>query len=166
DVVRTLNQVQPHDWAGLLKARVYDVNPSAPLAGLTRSGYRLTYTDKPTDAAKAIFKARKSADYSFSVGFTVAKAKVGNVRWGFPGFNAGLAGGQEIVSVNGRAYSDDVLSEAITAAKATTAPISLIVKRGDDVRTVSIPYHGGLRYPRFEKVGKAVGPLDTLLAPR
>ena len=166
DVARTLNTVAPYDWAGFLKARVYDVNPKAPLDGFTKSGYRLIYTDKPTDAAKAIFKARKSADYSYSLGFTVAKAKIGNVRWSSPAFNAGLANGAEIVSVNGRAYTDDVLGEAITAAKGGTTPLSLIVKRGDEVRTVAIPYAGGLRYPRFEKVGKGVGALDTLLAPR
>ena len=166
DVVKTLNGVAPYDWAGFLKARVYDVNPNAPLAGFTKSGYRLVYTDKPTDAAKAIFKSRKSADYSYSLGFTVAKAKIGGVRWGFPAFDAGLANGQEIISVDGRAYSDEVLSEAITAAKGSATPLSLIVKRGSEVRTVAIPYHGGLRYPRFEKVGKGVGALDTLLAPR
>ena len=166
DVARTLNTVAPYDWAGFLKARVYDVNPKAPLDGFTKSGYRLIYTDKPTDAAKAIFKARKSADYSYSLGFTVAKAKIGNVRWSSPAFNAGLANGAEIVSVNGRAYTDDVLGEAITAAKGGATPLSLIVKRGDEVRTVAIPYSGGLRYPRFEKVGKGVGALDTLLAPR
>jgi predicted metalloprotease with PDZ domain len=167
DVVRTLNTVAPYDWAGFLKARVYDVNPKAPLDGFTKSGYRLVYTDKPTDTAKAMFKARKLADFSYSLGFAVAKgAKIGGVRWGFPAYQAGLANGQEIVSVNGRAYSDDVLSEAITAAKGGSSPLSLIVKRGDEVRTVSVPYYDGLRYPRFEKVGTGTGALDTLLAPR
>jgi hypothetical protein len=31
---------------------------------------------------------------------------------------------------------------------------------------VDIRWNGGLRYPRFEKVGKGPGPLDRLLAPR
>ncbi|MDP9086199.1 MAG: peptidase M61, partial [Pseudomonadota bacterium] len=167
DVVHALNQVQPYDWAGFLRKRVYEVNPKAPLEGFTKSGYRLIYTDKPTDAAKAIFKARKSADYSFSLGLTVGKgAKIGGVRWGFPAFDAGLANGQEIVSVNGRAYTDEVMNDAITGARTSNAPLTLIVKRGDEVRTVAVAYHGGLRYPRFEKVGKGDGPLDKLLAPR
>jgi predicted metalloprotease with PDZ domain len=167
DVARTLNEIQPYDWAGFLKARVYDVNSHAPLAGFARSGYRLDYTATPTPAAKANFKARKVADFSYSLGFQVAKeAKLAGVRWGSPAFQAGLVNGAQIVAVNGHAYSDEAMTEAVTEAKGGGAPISLIVKRGDEVRTFALPYHGGLRYPRFTKVGTADGPLDKLLAPR
>ena len=58
------------------------------------------------------------------------------------------------------------MNDAISAAKATSAPLSLIIKRGEEVRTVAVPYHGGPRYPRFEKVGKGDGALDKLRAPR
>ena len=70
------------------------------------------------------------------------------------------------MSVNGAAYSEEVLKDAITAAKGSTMPIRLIVKRGEEVGPVDIRWNGGLRYPRFEKVGKGQGPLDRLLAPR
>jgi predicted metalloprotease with PDZ domain len=167
DVVPTLNSVSPHDWAGFLRERVYQTSDRAPLAGFTRSGYRLVYTDTPTDGAKSIFKARESADFTYSLGITVGKeAKIGSVLWGSPAFEAGLTTGQNIVSVNGHSYSEDVLKDAVTAAKVTTNPINLIVKRGEEVRPVAISWNGGLRYPRFEKVGKGVGPLDKLLAPR
>ena len=167
DVVRTLNQVQPYDWAGFLKARVYDVNPHAPLSGFTNSGYRLDYTDTPTATAKAVFKARKVADFSYSLGFEVGKeAKLARVRWGSPAFRAGLVNGAQLIAVDGHAYTDDVMSDAVTAAKGTTAPIILTVRHGDEVRTLSLPYHDGLRYPRFIKVGSGEGSLDRLFAPR
>ena len=167
DVVRTLNQVQPYDWAGFLKARIDDVAPTAPLAGFTRSGYRLDYTDTPTQAAKANFKSRKVADFSYSLGFQVGKeAKLAGVRWGSPAFQAGLVNGAQVIAVDGHAYSDEVMSDAVTAAKGASAPIVLTVKRGDEVRTHSLPYHDGLRYPRFTKVGTGEGALDKLLAPR
>ena len=70
------------------------------------------------------------------------------------------------MSVNGHAYSEDALKEAITAAKGGAQPIRLIVKRGEEVGPVDIRWNGGLRYPRFEKVGKGEGPVDRLLAPR
>ena len=38
--------------------------------------------------------------------------------------------------------------------------------RGDLYRTVRLDWHGGLKYPRLEKVGKSGGTLDELLAPR
>ena len=167
DVVRTLNQVQPYDWAGFLKARVYDVNPHAPLAGFIKSGYRLDYTDTPTVTAKAVFKAQKVADFSYSLGFEVGKeSKIARVRWGSPAFQAGLVNGAQIIAVGGHAYTDDLLSDAVTAAKGTTSPIVLTVKHGDEVRTLSLPYHDGLRYPRFVKTSSGEGSLDRLFAPR
>ena len=71
-----------------------------------------------------------------------------------------------VVSVNGHAYGEEALSDAIKAAKGATAPIRLIVKRGEEVGPVEISWNGGLRYPRFEKVGKGEGSLDKLLQPR
>jgi len=42
----------------------------------------------------------------------------------------------------------------------------MIVRRGEQYRTVTIPYYGGNRYPRLERASNARGWLDTLLAPR
>ena len=133
DVVATLNRVYPHDWAGFLRERVYQTSERAPLGGFTRSGYRLTYTEEPTAAAKATFKARESADFTYSLGLTVGKeAKIGSVIWGSPAFEAGLTVGQTVVSVNGRTYSETVLKEAVTAAKGGSAadPADRQARRG------------------------------------
>ena len=43
---------------------------------------------------------------------------------------------------------------------------SVLVKRGDQYRTVSIGYFGGNRYPVLERAGAAPGWLDALLAPK
>src|SRR6478672_928707 len=47
DVVATLNAVYPHDWATFLRSRLDAVGPDAkaPLDGIARAGYRLTYVD-------------------------------------------------------------------------------------------------------------------------
>src|SRR5690606_18367274 len=47
DVVTALNAVHPHDWATFLRTRLDASGPDAkaPLDGLTRGGYRLSYTD-------------------------------------------------------------------------------------------------------------------------
>ena len=167
DVVKTLNRVYPYDWAAHLRARLDGTSARAPLDGFTRSGYRLIYTDTPTAAAKAAYKAREVADFTYSIGLSVGKeAKIASVLWGSPAFDAGLTVGQTIVSVDGHTYSDDALKEAIVAAKAGKQPLRFIVKRDEEVRTYDVRWNGGLRYPRFEKVGKRAGPLDRLLAPR
>ena len=83
--------------------------------------------------------------------------------WDGPAFNAGLDVGTDIIAVNGRAFSEDALKQAVTIAKGSKEPIDLIVRNGDRFREVTIDYHGGLRYPRLEKTGSGEGGLDRLL---
>jgi hypothetical protein len=71
------------------------------------------------------------------------------------------------VAVNGEAYTKDVLTQAIAAAKGSgKPPIQLLVKRGERYDTVPIAYHGGLRWPWLEKVGAGEQGFDRLLAAR
>ncbi len=170
-VVQTLNAVAPYDWAAFLKTRVYDVAPQAPLAWIARSGYRLVYTAEPTDYWKSEETARKILDLNYSLGLVVSRdgatsGQVSQVIWDSPAFVAGITNGASIVAVNGRAYDADDLKEAVRAAATSGQPIALLVKKGDRYETVSIPYKGGLKYPRLEKVAKGEAPLDRLLAPR
>jgi len=167
DVASTLNGVMPYDWAAFLNKRVYAVNAKAPLEGFTRSGYALTYTDTPSSFTRALMKERKYLDLIYSLGLNVGKeAKIASVLWDGPAFKAELTTGQSIVAVNGVAYTDDVLRDAVTAAKGGNQPIRLTVKRGTQVHDVTIAWNGGLRYPHFVKTGKGDGALDRLLAPR
>jgi predicted metalloprotease with PDZ domain len=164
DIVHTLNQVQPHDWAAFLHARVDEPSQHAPLDGFTRGGYKLVYTDTPTDWFKSGEKARKSTDLTYSGGFVLGRdGDITEVAWDSPAFNAGLTVGTKLLAVNGRSLDTDELKAAIKAKK---SPLSLLVKTGDIYRTVELNYDGGLRYPRFEKTGSGTGSLDTLLAPK
>ncbi len=168
DIIATLNGVYRYDWTAFLHQRVDLVAPNAPLAGLTLSGYQLVYKDEPNGAAKAFAKGGGGgADFGYSLGFGVDKdGKLVAVQWGSPAFAAALRAGDELIAVGQRAYSDDVLKEAITAAKDGKTPIRLTVKRDEAVRVYAIPYSGGLRYPHLVKTGKGQGPLDLLLKPR
>ena len=49
DVVKDLNEVVPYDWKTFFEERVYDLHPQVPTNGFTQGGYKLVYTDKPTD---------------------------------------------------------------------------------------------------------------------
>ncbi len=167
DVVATLNGVYPYDWNKFLTDRTTEKAKGAPLGGFERSGYKLVYTDTPTNAFSRAMKSAKNLDLSFSIGLTIAKAKITLVQWDGPAFKAGLTVGQEIIAVNGVPYTEEALKTAITAAKGGTAPIRLTVKTETLVRDVNVDWNGGLRFPRFEKaVGAPEGPLDRLLAPR
>ncbi len=161
DVVATLNQVMPYDWRKLLQERVNDVSQHAPLDGFTRNGYKLVYTDVPNKATP-----KTSTDLSYSIGLSMGTKGISGVMWGSPAFDAGITLADEVVAVNGAAYSGDKLKDAVAAAKGGKAPIKLTVKRGSRYRDVAIDYHDGLRYPHLEKTSEGEAGLDKLLQPK
>jgi len=164
DVVKTLNDIQPYDWAGFLDKRIYQINERAPLAGFTDNGYRLVYNDTPSDIWKASEKDRKYLNLSYSLGATIGReGQITGVVWDSPAFNAGFDVATSIVAIDGDAYSDDKMKAAVTAAKTGKAPIKLLLKSGSRYRNVEIDYRGGLRYPHLEKIGTATNGLDRLL---
>jgi predicted metalloprotease with PDZ domain len=164
DLVHTLNQVQPYDWAAFLKTRLDEVSDHAPLDGFTRGGYHLVYTDTPTEWFKSGEKARKIIDLTYSVGLTLGKeGEITDVAWDSPAFNSGLTVGAKLIAVNNRALDTDQLKAAIKAKK---SPLGLLVKTGDIYRTIELNYDGGLRYPKLEKTAPGPSTLDALLAPR
>jgi len=167
DVVATLNKVQPYDWRAYLQRRVYDVAPEAPLEGITQGGYKLVFTAEPTKWIKSLEKSGKNSDLTYSGGLVVGNdGKVTSVLWDSPAFNSGMKIGDQILAVNSRSFDDDALKDAIKAAEGPGAAPQLLIKSGDLYRTLTLDWHGGLRYPRLEKVGKGPGTLDALLAPR
>jgi predicted metalloprotease with PDZ domain len=170
DVVAALNGVQPLDWSAFLRRRLDSTEPAAPLGGVTRGGWRLGYSEEETDTAKASEKIRKYASFMGSVGLLVGGGSnagvIQDVLWQGPAFDAGLAPGMKLVAVNGDGYSDDILRDAVTAAKSGTAPIELIVQSGDTFLTARVNYHGGLRYPRLERIEGTRDLLADITRPR
>lgn len=165
DVAATLNGIAPFDWAGWLRQRVEQAGP-APLAWIEAAGYRLVYRDTPTDYFKAREKARKILDLTYTLGLVVGEGgRVTGVAWDSPPFEAGITVGSTIVAVNGRTFSNDLMKQAITAARGAREPIRLLIKRGETYREVALDYHDGLRYPVLERVGTGASSLDSLLAP-
>ncbi len=167
DVIAALNAVQPYDWANFLQTRVYDLAPHPPEDGISRGGYRLAYNDTPADWLKHIEERPETAiDFSTSIGISVrAEGTLVNVWWDGPAFKGGITPDMQITAVNGAAFKPDVLRKAITDAENTQAPLKLLVKRGDEFRAIDLDYHGGLRYPKLERVDGAPDRLDAILAP-
>ena len=67
DIVKTLNAVEPYDWAAFLRQRLDSTAKPAPLDGLRRGGYKLVYTDTPSDYQKAGDEQRKHVNLLFSM---------------------------------------------------------------------------------------------------
>ncbi len=167
DVVKALNSVMPYDWAGFLRARLDRTAATPPMDGITRGGYRLVLTDKPSDFQKSLEGRRGGKDFSFSVGLNIGEGgKIQDVIWNGPAFRAGLAIGGKLIAINGLAYDDaDDLEAAIKLARSRKAPIELLVQEDNHFRTVTIDYHDGLRYAHLERLAGTPALLDEVLAP-
>ena len=164
DVIATLNQVAPYDWATFFKTRIYEIAPHAPMEGIVHGGWKLVYTDKPTDFFKTEERGGVNAWYSIGLGVD-PKGNVGDVLPEGPAFKAGFIPGMDILSINDRAFNADNLREAIRAAKDGRDPIRLTVKTGPFVKVLPVDYHGGERYPRLERVAGTPDVLAQILAP-
>ncbi len=164
DIITTLNQVQPYDWAKFLHERLDVITEDAPLDGIKRGGYKLVYTQTPTKLFKSIELKRGGTDLSYSLGFNIGKEGViTSVVWDGLAFNAGLSVGTTLVAVNSRAFDVAELKEIISSKK---SPIELLVRTGSIYRTIQINYTEGLRYPHLEKLDPKASSLDDLLNPK
>ncbi|MGA8270436.1 MAG: M61 family peptidase [Candidatus Sulfotelmatobacter sp.] len=166
DVVRTLNEVAPYDWARLLRERVGATSTHAPLGGIEREGWKLVYNDQPNAFTKAAEKNFKFADFSYSLGFSVAEdGTLQDVIVGSPTYQSGVGPGMKLIAVNGHKWTPDVLRDAIKAAQGNTVLIDLLVQNGKFFQTYSVSYHEGEKNPHLERVSGQPDLLDKMLAP-
>lgn len=165
DVAATLEQVQPTgDWSQFLRERVD--HRAGLVGGIEAAGWKLVYKDKPSAYFKAMMKGR-GANFIYSLGVALSPAGyVNEVRWDSAAFNAGVGTGMQVLAVNDLQYSADELEEAVRAAKDSKQPVRLLVKEMDVYRTLSIDYHGGLRYPSLERIEGKPDYLTPILTAR
>lgn len=165
DVVATLDGIVADDWATFLRDRLDGRKPLT--GGIAASGWRLVYRDTANAFAKAAQSDNGGSDFLYSLGFNVGKdGVIGEVRWDGPAFKAGIGPGMTPVAVDGRAYTAELLEDAIKAAKGNSQPIELLVKDFDRYRTLRLDYHDGLRYPHLERVEGTPDRLTAIFAPR
>jgi predicted metalloprotease with PDZ domain len=176
DIVKAMNSVQPYDWKEFFRTRVYQVAPKVPEDGITRGGYRLVYNDTEPEWMKHMDKSRP-VRFDTSVGLAVTDrgsedesdgVSAGSIRgvvWDGHAFKAGITPDMRLQAVNDQAFSIATLREAILKAEHRSAPIKLLLKRRKEFITVTLDYHGGLRYPHLERVESTPDLLDAVLAP-
>ncbi len=165
DVVAALNAVQPYDWAALLRKRVYDVAPRAPMEGIENGGWKLVFKTTPSSMWKARESEHKQVDLNYSLGLSMNESgTVEDVAIDGPAQRAGMAPAVQVIAVNGRQYNSTVLREAVSKSTTTTDPLDLLIKDGDYYRTVHVDYHGGERYPHLERDESKPDVLSLIIA--
>ncbi|MGH9521396.1 MAG: M61 family metallopeptidase, partial [Terriglobales bacterium] len=164
DIVKILNSVVPYDWATFLRERVYDLHPQVPEDGITRGGYKLVYGDTEPAWMKRGQQARGSGDFSTSIGISFGGGRgaaaagerpngaISNVNWAGPAFKAGITPDMQLVAVNGKSFTPQVLRDAILDAEHNKQPLQLQLRRDDQYSSVSLSYFDGLRIPTLQRV--------------
>ncbi|MGZ4836274.1 MAG: M61 family peptidase, partial [Terriglobales bacterium] len=166
DVVSALNQVVSNDWRKLLLERVDYVGPNLSMAGLEASGWRLVYTDTPNDLQRTQESVEHGADFRYSLGILRNRnGRVGDSVFFMPAYQAGIMPGMTVVAVNGRKYSDEVLHDALKAAKNGSAPINLLVENSEYYKTCAVNYHDGDRYPHLVRDTSKTDYLGDMIKP-
>ncbi|MEP6549037.1 MAG: M61 family peptidase [Gammaproteobacteria bacterium] len=168
DIVKALNTVMPYDWREFWTLRLNRLKPDAPLEGLTAAGWQVAFAPEPTAVEKGDDAMEKSTDSNFSLGFVLKDeaAVIASVVTGTPADAAGVAPGSNLIAVNGRKYSKDVLQDALKAGGDDTRTIRLLLQKDELFRTVELHYAGHARHPLLERNPAAPDLLTTILSPR
>jgi predicted metalloprotease with PDZ domain len=166
DIVFTLNSLAPYDWAGFLHQRLDSLAPDTPSESVENSGWKLVYTDKPNEYQQVVAEVRHRVDATLSIGLLLAdNGNVIDVIHGSPAYDAGIGPGMKITAVDQKAFSPVTLTDAISAAKSSSAPIELMVANGPLFQTDSVSYHGGLRYAHLERDAGKPDYLSEIFSP-
>jgi predicted metalloprotease with PDZ domain len=162
-LVATLNQVAPYDWAGYFHKRLESTAADAPEGGIENGGWKVELNDQPLHLPGR----RGNSGDVYSLGLqlgedgTVADSVVGS-----PAYEAGITSGMKVVGVNGRVFTHDLLEDAIAAAaKDPSQPIALMVVIDDYYHTFNVNYHGGAKYPHLVRDEAKPDYLDELIKP-
>jgi len=166
DLVENLNAVVPYDWASFLRERLTSKSPHAPLEGITQSGYRIVYTDQTGLYIGARETTSGDALAWWAIGLKIsADGHINDVLVGSVSDKAGLGPGMQVIAVNNRQYTPQLLGDAITAAKDNSQPIEMIVANTGYYKIVKLDYHDGLRFPHLERVQGTPDYLDEIIKP-
>ena len=162
-LVAELNEIAPYDWATFFHSRLNSTAAESPMGGIENSGWKVEFTAEPPKQ-----EARRGGPGDvYSIGLQVNDAgAVSDAIVGSPAYEAGVSSGMKIIGVNGRVYRHDLLEDAIKASKDTTQPIVLLVQVDDFLKTCTVNYHGGPRYPHLVRDNTKPDYLNELIKPR
>jgi len=160
DIYDTLGAIEPADWRSLIHRHLDNLDTTALMGALSRSGWKLSYSALPNAAAASREKRHEQTNRRWSIGFILGKdAKIVDVVTDRAAALAGASPGMTVLAVNGRKFTTKGLDAAIAEAQQTRRPISLLVDNADFYSTLSVEYYDGPRYPHLVRIE---GQPDTL----
>jgi predicted metalloprotease with PDZ domain len=165
DVCNALDKVAPDNWATFLQRHLRSQSADDAIAGLARAGWKLVYTDTPTDTFSQDEEEAGAINLDDSIGMQIrADGRIQSVRWDSPAFHAGLSPGSHVLEVNGQPFSTRALLAAVESA--VSKPLSILADINGNRRDVNIDYRDGLRYPHLARIAGTPDRLSALLDAR
>ncbi len=163
-----LFEIAPYDWKGFFNTRIYAIQSTAPLNGITNSGWRLVYTEEPNLNQQGRQEINEELNLSYSLGFSVSTKdnRILDVLPGSPAAAGRLPPASTLIAVNGRRWTPEILQQAMADARDTDVPIRLLVENTEFFSEILIDYHGGERHPHLERNDRKRDLLSEILAPR
>ncbi|HEU5337570.1 MAG TPA: M61 family peptidase, partial [Terriglobales bacterium] len=140
------------DWRGFWHQRLTSLSPHAPLGGIEGSGWRVVYTDTPSEMWRLAEQQRKSINAEYSVGMLMREdGTILDTVHGMMAADAGIGPGMKVIAVNSRKFTPQVWHDALKATKTSSGPLQLLVENTDYFTTYSLNYHGGEMYPHLQR---------------
>ncbi|MFZ0960079.1 MAG: M61 family peptidase [Terriglobia bacterium] len=165
ELVRALQAVVPYDWAAYFHDRLTSLSAQAPMGGIEAGGWKVDYTDKaPESPGTPRFAGTLNTLYSLGLRIDRDGAVQDSVMGG-PAYLAGITPGMKVVAINDRAYTPELLHDALKASTKNDEPIRFLVLNDDYYKTCSVNYHGGERYPHLVRVEGKPDLLDDIAMP-
>jgi predicted metalloprotease with PDZ domain len=166
DVVTTLNDVAPYDWRSFLLTRLNSTDFHAPLGGIERGGWNLVYGGRPNAFLKDFEQVRKVTEMGYSIGLRLNEdGRIADVIEGMSASQAGIGPGMKLIAVNGKAYSADVLRDAVSATK-NGGHLELLIDNEGQLETHKLDYHEGEKYAVLERDAAKPDLLSRIIAPQ
>jgi len=167
DIVKTLNGIVEHNWREFFEKRVMTAGASAPLDGLQRGGWKLSFGDSRTDGYEATDSDNGNIDLTSSLGLIMrTDGTIVDVIPLKAADKAGLASGMKLLAVNGRRWTHEHLRNAIAQTKDSKGKLEFLLENSDFYETIKVPYAEGEKYPRLEQVSQGNDLLGEILRPR
>lgn len=156
EVIATLNETLPYDWAEFIRMRVQTPQAEVNTAGFERAGYKFAYTTEEIKSPARNVQRQRAVWYSLGVHVRMdGTGAISDVRRFSKADEAGMAPSQKITHVGGEEYSLDKLAAAIVATCGQAGgKVNLRLAGDEDSWEVEIEHSAGLLYPTLERCDK------------
>ena len=166
DIVAALNETAGYDWKSHLSVRLTKATDNAPLEGIERSGWRLSYTDTRSEYQQALEDSDKRACLTSSIGMLVKDdGTIVDIVPGKAVDRAGIGPGMKVVAVNSQRWSPELIRHAVAATGVGDQPLELLVENSGYFFSRTLDYEQGAKYPRLERDSSKADLLMKVIEP-